>query len=74
MGKLLAAPPTITLERGLNHDASACDCAGVYHARETSSGRVGRAHPNGQASRGDGARGYRVNPPPLKDGVSSYLT
>jgi hypothetical protein len=59
--ELLTAPPAITSSQmGLSHSSS--DKEGA-DASETSIGRAGRVHPNGHASRGDGARGHRVNPP-----------
>jgi hypothetical protein len=58
--ELLTAPPAITSAVRLSHSSS--DKEGA-DAIETSIGRAGRVHPNGHASRGDGARGHRVNPP-----------
>jgi hypothetical protein len=58
--ELLTAPPAITSAMGLSHSSS--DKEGA-DAIEISIGRAGRVHPNGHASRGDGARGHRVSPP-----------
>lgn len=58
--ELLKAPPADT-RKGLSHCASASTEAvepGGITIR-----RAGRAHSNGHTSQGDGARGYRVNPP-----------
>jgi len=61
--ELLTAPPAITSSQmGLGHPPSYADEEGA-DTIETPNGRAGRAHPNGHASRGDGARGHRVNPP-----------
>ncbi len=55
---LLKAPPAVTSSwMGLSHPPQ-----GVTAILGTI-GRAGRVHPNGHASRGDGARGYRVSPP-----------
>ena len=60
MTELLRAPPTNTLSQtGLRHSPSQ---EGVV-ASEIIVRRAGRVRPNGHASRGDGARGRRVNPP-----------
>jgi hypothetical protein len=56
--ELLTAPPAITSSRmGLGHSDEGVDTI------KTTIGRAGRVHPNGHASRGDGARGHRVSPP-----------
>ncbi|MBI3023891.1 MAG: hypothetical protein HYY68_09265, partial [Thaumarchaeota archaeon] len=72
--ELLKAPPTITLVRGLSHNAPVDSCTGVDFAGTSSSGRVGRAHPNPHAKEGDGVRGHRVSPPPLHGGVAGLLS
>lgn len=59
--QLLTAPPAITPAVGLRHGALAS--AGAVAASQESGRRAGRVHPNGHASRGDGARGYRVGLP-----------
>jgi hypothetical protein len=69
MTKLLTAPPADTSEKGSSHDALAKVCE-LDQSNENLAGRAGRVHPNGQTSRGDGARGHRVNPPNHQDGVS----
>ena len=66
--ELLTAPPAVTSARGLSHSPQ-----GVTAIPDTT-GRAGRVHPNGHASRGDGVRGHRVSPPPSKDGVASLLS
>jgi len=56
--ELLTAPPAITSSQmGLGHSDEGVDTI------ETTNGLAGRVHPNGHTSRGDGARGHRVNPP-----------
>ena len=61
MTKLLTAPPADTPETGLSHRDSATWES--LQGTGKSIGRAGRVHPNGHTSRGDGARGHRVNPP-----------
>ena len=64
--KLLTAPPANTPGKGLSQDPSVR--GGFDASPREFSRRAGRVHPNGQASRGDGARGHRVNPPlPVKE-------
>lgn len=60
MTRLLIAPPAVTSSQmGSSHTSSG---EGVIVA-EIVIGRTGRVRPNGHTSRGDGARGCRVNPP-----------
>lgn len=68
MTELLTAPPADTSEMGSSHAPQ-----GALPI-EASSGRAGRAHPNGYTSRRDGARGHRVSPPPSGDGVARLLS
>ena len=69
--ELLTAPPATTPARGSSHTPATEVGAQVI---EASIGRAGRVHPNGHASRGDGARGHRASPPPSEDGVASLLS
>lgn len=58
--ELPKAPPATTSHEGrLSHFHT----HGEETLRDTINRRAGRARPNGQASRGDGARGRRENPP-----------
>jgi hypothetical protein len=63
MTKLLTAPPAITSSQtGSSHSP-------LQEGAVTSEmiiRRAGRVRPNGQASRGDGARGHRVSPPDVE--------
>ncbi len=67
--ELLRARPANTSVRGLSHDAPVNNCAGAVNTIETANRRVGSVHPNPHTREGDGARGYRVSPPP-SDGVA----
>jgi IS605 OrfB family transposase len=59
--ELLTAPPTITpSQTGLGHRIPA---EGRVVTSEIINRRAERVRPNGQTSRGDGARGHRVSPP-----------
>jgi hypothetical protein len=56
--ELLTAPPANTSSQmESSHSDEGVDTI------ETTNGLAGRVHPNGHTSRGDGARGHRVNPP-----------
>jgi flavin-binding protein dodecin len=69
--ELLTAPPAITPSRmGLGHSPSR---EGANDAIEDIIRRAGRVRPNGQASRGDGARGRRVNPPGVEGHRSAVI-
>ncbi len=68
MAKLLTPPPAATSVKGLSHNHLAKGELDQFEA--TFNGRAGRVHPNGNTSRGDGARGHRVNPPHLDHGLS----
>jgi hypothetical protein len=69
--ELLTAPPAITPSRmGLGHSPSR---EGANDTIEAIIRRAGRVRPNGQTSRGDGARGRRVNPPGVEGRRSAVI-
>ena len=64
--ELPKARPTNTSSMRLSHNAPVESCTGAVDASELASRRVGSTHPNPHTKEGDGARGDRVNPPPLR--------